>query len=490
MSDITFTDGEQAGSLSRETAPQASTRSLRPRGALAFVGVLRLLDHFVFGSLLGLIVLVAIPYGTVEPWWIAIYEVVVFFLVTLWILQGLFGSWDVSEKHLLAPAGALVLFAFLQTVSWFGDAISSDPFETRLTFLKFLAFACNGALLLRYTSNQRRMQALIHVVIGVAVASALFGIVRQTMQHSELGFVLPYLKGNSGFGQFVNKNHFALLMEMAIGLSTGLMFGGGVRRERLLFHISAVALMWTALVLTSSRGGLLSMVIQTVFLFAILIWWRVKTRGEGLQPVFDLPTTRKSHEPTSGIKWKLALPTVAMGVCLLAVIAISAVWVGGDVLVTRLESLPGEIRSETLEPHAGVRRREVWAATWNLFKAYPLYGSGFGAYGIAITRFHPASGKWTPEAAHNDYLELLASGGIVGAGLVVWFGLVFIKRARRRLSSCHPFRRAACLGALTGTFGVLVHNTVDFGLHVTANTLVFIALVVIATKRLHSEQTT
>jgi O-antigen ligase len=444
---------------------------------------LLLLDRFVFASLLGLLVLVVIPFGTVEPWWISLYECASFGLGALWILQGLItGVWNVREKQLLAPLAVLVAFTFLQSVRLFSvEMISSDPFETRLVFLKLLALAINGALLLRYTATRRRMRALIHVVIGVAVASALFGIARQALQHSDTGFILPYLRRDSGFGQFVNKNHFAFLAEMGIGLATGLIFGGAVQRERLLIYVSAIALMWTGLVLTSSRGGIFSMLGQIVFLIVMTIWLRSKQRA----------ATNRS-ESTIAKRWgyKSIAPAMALSVCLLAVVAASAVWLGGDVLVTRLASLPGEIKTEALEPHAGVRRREVWSATWQLIKAHPLAGSGFGAYGVAITKFHDASGKWTPEAAHNDYLELFASGGIVGVGLVVWFGFVFIKRARRQLSRRENFRRAACLGALTGIFGVVVHNVVDFGLHVTANAVVFMALVVIATRDLRAENQT
>jgi hypothetical protein len=49
------------------------------------------------------------------------------------------------------------------------------------------------------------------------------------------------------------------------------------------------------------------------------------------------------------------------------------------------------------------------------------------------------------------------------------------------LRSSDPFRRSACLGALVGLFGVAVHSLVDFGLHITANALIFTSLVVIAT---------
>jgi hypothetical protein len=48
------------------------------------------------------------------------------------------------------------------------------------------------------------------------------------------------------------------------------------------------------------------------------------------------------------------------------------------------------------------------------------------------------------------------------------------------LSSQDVYYRAACLGALTGMFGVVVHSFVDFGLHITINALLFLTLLVIA----------
>jgi O-antigen ligase len=397
-------------------------------------------------------------------------------LGALWMLEGLIsGSWNVKEKRLLAPLVALAMFVLLQSIVLLDSAgtISADPFETRLIFLKILALTINAALLFRYASTQRRLRMLIHIVIGIAVASALFGIARQTLQHNGPGFVLPYLHRGSGFGQFVNKNHFAFLMEMAIGLTNGFMFGGAVRRKHLLFYLSAMGLMWVGLVLTNSRGGLFSMLGQILFLIAMLVGLRSRRRIE------SQPSKRRTLHSIA--------PAVALSVCLLVVVSATAVWVGGDVLVTRLTSLPGEINPAAQEPHANARRREVWSATWQLIKVHPLAGSGFGAYSVAITKFHDASGKWTPEAAHNDYLELLASGGLVGVGLVVWFGVVFIKRARCQLLNFGTFRRAACLGALTGIVGVMTHNVVDFGLHVTTNAVVLIALVVIAARDLSEE---
>jgi O-antigen ligase len=119
-----------------------------------------------------------------------------------------------------------------------------------------------------------------------------------------------------------------------------------------------------------------------------------------------------------------------------------------------------------------------------MFKANPISGVGLGAYWAAITEYHDASGSLTPQEAHNDYLELLASGGVVGAGLGCWFLIVLAKRIKANLRSANSFRRGVRYGAILGVIGVLIHSLFDFGLHMLVNALVFAALVVIATQSL------
>jgi len=466
------------------------------------------LDRFLFISLLSLIMVVAIPYGTVEPWWTALYQVVVFALAAVAMTkQVLTNNRVISEWRMFLPIAALLCFVFLQSMSLpqtrslslpvsISTSISSDPFETRLLFLKLLALATNAYLLILYTSSRGRLRLLVHAVIGVAVVSALFGIVRQALQHSDIGFVLPHLRRDSGFGQFINKNHFAFLMEMGIGLGTGFLVAGGAKRERRLAYCAALLVMWVALVQTASRGAVFSMLTQMLFLIAAMIWLRSREQDD-----FEKPH-RSSRGRWLGFTSSMPLvPSmlkgVALGFIVVGLIALGTVWLGGDLLVTRMESLSAELKTEANEAnsvdginaaHAGVKRREVWGATSRLIRSNPLIGTGFGAYGVAITRFHDASGKWVPEAAHNDYLELLAAGGLVGAALVIWLVMSVISRARKQLLSREPFRRAACLAALTGLLGVMAHSLVDFGLHVTANAVVFLALVVIATKELPASE--
>jgi len=179
----------------------------------------------------------------------------------------------------------------------------------------------------------------------------------------------------------------------------------------------------------------------------------------------------------------------ALILCLLMAVTIGSVWVGGDPLMHRLETVPREFSSRYDDKRMNTRRMEIWQATWQLIRANPIAGTGFGGFSIAFPGYHDGSGVFTPEeaqlrplAAHNEYLELLASGGLIGCGLGAWFVIILIRNAREHLRrSRDSFRRAACLGALVGLFGVAIHSLVDFGLHDTVNAFIFTALVVIAT---------
>jgi O-antigen ligase len=85
----------------------------------------------------------------------------------------------------------------------------------------------------------------------------------------------------------------------------------------------------------------------------------------------------------------------------------------------------------------------------------------------------------TPQQAHNDYLELLASGGLVGAGLFVWFAVMLVRQVRKSVNVPQGIQRAVMLGAIIAVVGAGVHSIVDFGLHITINALVFVVLLAI-----------
>jgi len=421
-----------------------------------------LLNKLVFGALIALIVLTAIPYGTVEPWWKAAFVCGVFAICIFAFIESLItGKIEIRGKSVLLPMLALSALAFLQTLSlgastegtlqvW--NTISADPYQTRFFTLQMLALTAFLALLYNYASTERRIRVLVYTVLAIAVVSAVFGILRHSTQQ-QTGFLLPLLKQNQGYGQFINKNHFAYLMEMAFGLGLGIILGGGVKRDRLMIYVAVLLPIWTALVLANSRGGVLAMIAQILVAVLLLTSVQKITQSFALRAVL--------------------LVTLVIG------IGLGTIWVGGDRLATNFENASSELASDTLRQ--GVSRNEIWRATLKMFAAHPILGVGLGGYWIGITAYHYASGLLTPQEAHNDYLELLSSGGVIGFALGVWFVVAVARRVRQNLVEDVSYMRAVRFGAILGIVGVAAHSLVDFGLHIIVNAVVFMMLIMFAT---------
>ena len=416
----------------------------------------------IFGALLCALVLAPIPYGTVEPWWKAAFICVVLSVAIVSFLEIVINnSLRQIPAKVLLPLLALTLFAFLQ--SW--TRISADFFQTRFFALQLAALTAFLALLYRYALTEKRTRILLYTVIAVAVASAVFGILRQTTQQ-QTGFALPLLKPGQGFAQFVNKNHFAYLMEMAFGLGIGLLIGERAKQNRVLVHAALLLPIWFGLVLSNSRGGILAMLTQVVIAALLLTTFR----SEG------------SRTP------RLLAVRAALVVMLVAGVLFGTLWIGGDRLVSTIEAAGSDMSVNTAVERDGASRNEIWRASAKLFAAHPVLGVGLGAYWPNISAHHDASGALVPQEAHNDYLELLASAGLVGLVLGAWFIVSVFRMARRNLLESSGFVRAARLGAILGLAGVAVHSLFDFGLHLFGNAFVFMTLILIATAQIDARK--
>jgi O-antigen ligase len=104
------------------------------------------------------------------------------------------------------------------------------------------------------------------------------------------------------------------------------------------------------------------------------------------------------------------------------------------------------------------------------------FGVGFGAYGVAYTKYDEASGFERVEQAHNDYLQVVADAGIVGSILGLTFLFLVFRNGLAAIKVKNIERRGVATGAFAGIFGVLTHSLFDFNLHTTAVALLFLTL--------------
>jgi O-antigen ligase len=262
------------------------------------------------------------------------------------------------------------------------------------------------------------------------------------------------------FGPFVNQHHFAAFMEMTSGLTLGLLLGKGLKLDRKPFLIIAAVLMGMAIVFTGSRGGILSYFGVIAFVFTATYFLRKRSDASG----------RLGGEATS--RTMLVLGTGA----LVLVVAGSVLYLGGG------ESLFRGIGLRLGDSDISTGRFQFWAIALKIFAAHPILGSGFDSFGVAYTLYDPGNGLLRVEQAHNDYLQTLSDGGLLGFScllafvfLLFWKGLQTITRAADDLG------KSIALGSLAGCVGVAIHSFFDFPLRTPSNAFFFLLLTVLAT---------
>jgi O-antigen ligase len=162
---------------------------------------------------------------------------------------------------------------------------------------------------------------------------------------------------------------------------------------------------------------------------------------------------------------------------LLAAIAGGVWWMAAEPVIERVArtQLSGDAEAgrDTLQKSRGY----IWQSTLRMIAAQPVLGVGLGAYETAYPQYSQQDSSVYPVAqAHNDYLQIVADGGLVGGALALWF-IVLLARAVGRGIRHQDVRLAALsLGAGGGLMALLVHSWFDFNLQLPSNALLFLWL--------------
>jgi O-antigen ligase len=282
------------------------------------------------------------------------------------------------------------------------------------------------------------------------LAAALFQVLYGARRWGTAGSIIWGLTVAGGSnrlrGTYVNPDHLALLLELAIcGAGALLWWALRVGRhdaglEARLVRITLPLLLWVALfaalAFTGSRAGILAVIVGTLAQ-GIVVGLRRRRAGLTLA----------------------ALGLVTLGVTVVSWIGFEAGW--GRWLSTSRYELEANVRHAANE------------ATTELWLQAPWTGVGLGAFRATFPSVQTvnAPGRW--RHAHNDWLEALATTGVVGVVLVLLalgaLGLHLHGVWRRALRS---EGRAAALAGLGAMVSVGVHEALDFGLTIPANALV------------------
>ncbi len=432
-------------------------------------------SRFIILMLCLAVVTTTLAFGTVHSWSLAVFQLSAALVFVLWMMDAWrTGVLRVSRNALQLPLLGLFAVGLVQLLPFGAGAagavagatglepahsFSHDPQATRIALVQLAGLLVYFAAALAFVDSPRRLRLVARLVIIFGFVLAVYGLMQHFVNPRTI-FWVREPKQAEPFGPYVNRHHFAGYMELVLAMPLGLLFAGAVGRERVVLYAFASAIMAIALVMTNSRGGLLSMVCEILFLAAV----SMLARGRG----------RAREERDLGSRARSAAIRIGLGFAMVLAVFVGVLYFGGDQALSRVA---GTVYSD--DPTTG--RAHFWRGTLGIIRDHPVLGTGLGSFGAVYPRYDTGNGTYRLEQAHNDYLQVLSDAGVVGGALALCFVGLLFWTALKRMQSPDRFRRGVALGALGGCVGVLVHSFFDFTLHTTANALLFLLLAALAT---------
>ena len=444
------------------TAAQEATPLVRRRHTLA--------SRLAFLIICLSIALTTLAFGTVHNWALALLCVSSVGLICLWAVDAfVLRSAQIPVNPLQWPIlGMIVLGAVqllpLRTHDSAGlpfvtvRSLSLDPYATRMVMLQVSMLLVYFLATTILTDSPRRLRALVRTIAIFGFLLAVFGLTQSFTTDGSRVYWFRQLTQSTAFGPFINRHHFAGYMELALAIPLGLLLTGAVESYKRPLYAFAAVVMAMSLVATNSRGGIISLAGEIFFAVLVASFsWRKKK---------DQPRSQRVRG---------ALLRAGLSFGLVIVLIGGAVVISGPEVFTRFLGTP-----IADDPTTG--RGHFWSVTVDVIQAYPFVGSGLGSFAAIYPRYDTRNGLYRLEQAHNDYLQTLSDGGIIGGLLgIIFIGILF-RRGFARRETHDKFRRGVSTGALAGCFAVLIHSFFDFTLHTTANALLFLILAALATQ--------
>ena len=323
----------------------------------------------------------------------------------------------ISLLRLLSPERAAVLQALSAVqlpVRW--APVSVMPWATWTHLLRIAGYAV-AFLTIRSMARQVAANAW-SILLPPLIVGAL-----------EAGLGLIQSIAGDAHGTYVDRNHFAGLLEMLVPFAAawGLAEWSDRSRTRAYLLFVAAVVMFVAIVLSLSRTGLLaaSCALAIVFLAAFRDAYNIRWIAGILVAL--------------AIGGAIALPTRMMN------------------RIAEVANTPEAVTSD---------RAAMWSETARIVQAYPLTGCGLGTRAYTYFKYKTEFNYWTSDFAHNDYLQGFAELGIAGFGILS----IFISRL-----SMHAFRAARLwmmgLAGAAALVAIAIHSFDEFNLYIPANAL-------------------
>jgi O-antigen ligase len=380
--------------------------------------------------------------GAVEVWSESLLEVASAFLLLGWAVLFFTAPknkiyWSPLNWPLLGLIGIGVLQLLFRVTPY--------AFLTRLELLKLSAYLILFFLTAQAFRERGDLEKLVWFLILLCFSVSLFGIIQHFTSVGTIYWFRPIPVGDI-FGPHVNRNHFAGFVELTLPAGLALLAFRGLRREIFPLVTLLTIIPIGALILSGSRGGIISFAFEIIVL--LILTQIQKEKGSSRLAAFAI-------------------------VAFLAVLLVA--WLGAGKAIDRFSTM----RASDLTLS---RRTSMFKGAAHIFSDHPFIGTGLGSIVVVYPRYETAYDGKVVNHVHNDYIELLAETGFLGGicGLAfLW--ILYGKAKASYVAKQSSFSLALHAGALAALCGLLLHSFVDFNLHIPSNSLLFLVQAYLAT---------
>lgn len=364
------------------------------------------------------------------------------------------------------PPGALVALpalAIIQTATQFATGYSSGPTLAMTEATMMTVVLTTFYLLCRAAATSARdIMVLLVGLVVVGTAEALYGLLNLLSGNEYLLIYKREMFLDCATGTLIGRAHFAYLMEMTAPISMALL--AVEARQARVYHTTdstgravaaatATVAMLLALIFSRSRMGIMAIVGASIIVI-------------GLSRL--LAPAKLGDEEPRGSKRSLAVALT------LAAVLAFGVLIGLEAVFERFTELEYDFQAS---------RQKAWMATLSMFRDAPLFGHGWGTFRELVVGYQPRPTGDFFAHAHNEYLEVLAEGGIVGIGIVGYLLYLYARRLVEALGKQLDYRqRTIIIGLGVATTSVLLHSVADFGLRIPGIALAFMVALAVFTR--------
>ncbi len=380
--------------------------------------------------------------GTIPLLLIWFYMLIQTVPMPLWIIKVL----SPSTAQLYSSTSGL-----LTGSDWFSLSINKKA--TLIELFRFTAYAVFYIAAVEIFTHKERLKRIVSVLTLFFPLLAVFAILQYILFNGKIYWIRELTEGGTPFGPYVNRNHYASIVAMVFPLLVSLflyykpsvtystlkeriveLFSQNRTNLHILIGFSCIIIA-TSVFLSLSRGGIISLSLSMVF-FGIL---------------FAVTERRRTG-------WLIMVIS--------AFIVIAVGWFGWEPIIERFERLKS--------PSGGIAdlRPDIWRDSLEIARDFPVTGTGYGTFVNIYPAYKSLKTMKIVDHAHNDYIEAVAEGGVVGTALFLFFILSVIVHSYGRFRQRKDkYCKYLYIGALSGMLAITIHSFTDFNLHIGANGL-------------------